>query len=334
MAKDPDIIKELGELAFATRLKRLSERLMKDASRIYRALDVDFEARWFAVLYGLSKRSPITVTALAQALGLTHTAVNQLATEMTEKNLVLSSKDRKDERKRLLRLSKKGEQVAKSLTRVWGEIRSATKELLDASRHDLLTAVDNIEAELDERDMCERVLARMNIRPIETVEIVDYRPAYKKHFKALNYEWLEKHFTLEKPDIALLTDPNGRIIRKGGVILFVLKEGEVVGTCALVRHGDEQFELTKMAVATHARGRGIGLKLAEAVIDRAWALGAKVLYLETSPKLVPAIRLYEKLGFKKTGDRLPGLPAFKRRTIVMKRNLPSKGAKPYRRKPS
>ena len=139
---------------------------------------------------------------------------------------------------------------------------------------------------------------------------------------------------MEKHDTALLDDPNCKIIRKGGAILFALRDGEVVGACALVRHGDAQYEVTKMAVAGHARGRKIGLKLAEAVIDRARALGARTLFLATSPKLVPALRLYVKLGFKKTGDRPRGLPAFKRRTIIMKRNLPSKGMKPNRRKPS
>ena len=36
-----DIIQELGSLAFASRLKRISERLMKDVSRVYADLDVD-----------------------------------------------------------------------------------------------------------------------------------------------------------------------------------------------------------------------------------------------------------------------------------------------------
>ena len=49
MKSKPDIIAELGELAFASRLKRLSDRLMRDVSRIYQQMDVDFEARWFSV---------------------------------------------------------------------------------------------------------------------------------------------------------------------------------------------------------------------------------------------------------------------------------------------
>ncbi|MHC4943458.1 MAG: bifunctional helix-turn-helix transcriptional regulator/GNAT family N-acetyltransferase [Planctomycetota bacterium] len=325
MNENADLIKELGELGFATRLKRLSERLMKDVSRIYGTLDVEFEARWFALLYGLSKRSPMPVTALAQALGLTHTAVNQLAAEMMKKNLLRSTRDKKDDRKRLLSLSKKGRQVAVSLAAVWREIRSATKELIDKSGNDILAGIDKIEAQLDEQDMYERVLKRMNIQPAETIEIVDYRPAYKKHFMALNRRWLEEHFTMEKPDQAILTDPNGRIIRKGGAILFALRDGETVGTCALVKLGEKDYELTKMAVAPHAQGRGIGTMLARAVIERARDLGAKALYLETSPKLKPAILLYEKLGFKKINDRPPGAHVFKRRTITMRRKLSKKG---------
>jgi hypothetical protein len=68
-----DIITELAELAFASRLKRLSERLAKDVLLLYRKLDVDFEARWFSVLYTLS---PMAVTKLAQSLVLTHMAIN------------------------------------------------------------------------------------------------------------------------------------------------------------------------------------------------------------------------------------------------------------------
>lgn len=330
MNHEADLINELEELGFATRLKRLSERLMKDVSRIYGAMDVEFEARWFAVLYGLSKRSSMPVTALAQALGLTHTAVNQLASEMMKKNLLRSAKDPDDDRKRLLSLSKKGRHVAVSLTTVWKEIRSATRELIDASGHDLLAAVAGIETKLDESDMYERVLSRLNIQPAEKIEIVDYRPAYRKHFISLNREWIEEHFTMEESDEKILSDPNGKIIRKGGAILFALKDGETVGTCALVKHGEEQYELTKMAVAPRARGRGIGTKLARAAIERARASGARALYLHTSPKLAQAIHIYEKLGFRKTDDSPPGSPEFKRRTMVMKRNLPK--TRKYRRK--
>jgi len=318
-----DMINELGELAFASRLKRLSERLLKDVSRIYSDLNVDFEARWFSIFHTLARHAPMPVTALAHAVGLTHTAVNQVAAEMTEKKLVLSAKDRSDERRRLLRLSKKGRAVAAALEPAWREIRESTRELIAASGRDVLQGIGRIEELLDERDMYERVCARLKIEPVRDVEIVDYRPAYKKHFRSLNSQWLKELFVVEKYDEALLSDPNGRIVRKGGAVLFARMEGGIVGACALVNHGGGVFELTKMAVAPHARGRKIGMRLARAVIDRAAELGATTVFLETSPRLTAAIRLYEKLGFTKTARSPLGPSRYKRRTFAMQLELGS-----------
>jgi DNA-binding MarR family transcriptional regulator/N-acetylglutamate synthase-like GNAT family acetyltransferase len=318
-----DTIQRLGELGFASRLKRLSERLMKDVSRIYQALDVDFEARWFSILYALTKQSSMSVTTLATSLRLTHAAVNQLAGEMENKNLLVSTKDKQDERKRLLRLSLKGKEVAASLKPVWKHIRLATQEVIDQTDSDLLTTLDRIEGKLDEEDMFDRVSARMGINLGEEAEIVDYRPAYKKYFLSLNLEWIERYFKVEPEDWRLLEDPNGKIIRKGGVILFASLYDNIVGACALIRHDDGIFELTKMAVTEKLQGRGLGLKLGRAVIDRARQMGASALYLESNVKLTAALRLYQALGFKKVKDHPLDLTKYKRKTFVMKLDLHS-----------
>ncbi len=44
-----DLIKSLGELALGSRLKRLSELIMKDGIRIYRSNGIDFQPKWFPV---------------------------------------------------------------------------------------------------------------------------------------------------------------------------------------------------------------------------------------------------------------------------------------------
>jgi len=48
----------------------LSERLLKDVSLLYRKLDVDFEARWFSILYTLNQKSPMAVTKKYQGRGI------------------------------------------------------------------------------------------------------------------------------------------------------------------------------------------------------------------------------------------------------------------------
>lgn len=316
-----DIITELSELAFATRLKRLSERLMKDVSHLYHKLDVNFEARWFSILYALNLQSRMSITDLAKSLRLTHTAINQLTTEMIKKGLIISSKGKKDERQRFLELSKKGKEVAAKLIPVWEEIRLATKELIESTSCDLLSVIAEIEHQLDEQDMFERVWIRLKGSPPNEIKICEYSPALKKYFKSLNCEWLEEYFEVEKEDDKILSDPNGKIIKTGGTIFFAYLGDEVVGTCALIKHRERTYELAKMAVTKKFQGRGIGRKLFQTVLGRANNIGVKELYLQTSPALKAANHLYNKFGFRRTGKNPLGKIKYNRPTFVMKLTL-------------
>jgi putative acetyltransferase len=139
---------------------------------------------------------------------------------------------------------------------------------------------------------------------VAAVRIVEYRPEYAEAFKRLNLDWIEKYFTVEPEDEKILNNPQAEIVDRGGVILFALgydeeADGteEVLGTCALIKNEDGSFELAKMAVAEKARGRQIGKQLLTASIEKAKALEAEHLVLETNSQLLPAISLYQKLGF-------------------------------------
>ncbi|MBN2091579.1 MarR family transcriptional regulator/GNAT family N-acetyltransferase [candidate division KSB1 bacterium] len=318
-----DIIKELAELAFASRLKRLSERLAKDVSRLYHRLDLDFEARWFAILYSLNQHSPQAITELAQSLGLTHTAINQLTNEMMKKHLLSSSKEKRDERKRLIYLTPEGEAIINKLAPVWEEIRKATKELIEATGSDWLALMTMIEDELDKQDMYERVWFRLKGNLPGDIEIREYTPALKKYFKSLNYEWLEEYFEVENADQKYLLNPNDKIIKMGGAIFFACLDDTVVGTCALIKHKDDTLELAKMAVTKKYQNRGIGQKLLQAVIERATQSGATALYLQTNEKLEVANYLYQKFGFQYTPDVPFRMSNYQRPTFVMKLDLKS-----------
>jgi N-acetylglutamate synthase-like GNAT family acetyltransferase/DNA-binding MarR family transcriptional regulator len=294
-----DFIADLRELALATRLKRLSEELMKDVSQVYSDLGIDFRANWFPILYALGRKTPMAVTELAKMLGLSHPAINQIATQLLTRGLIRQGKDQSDERKRLLYLSPGGRQLIRELEPVWKDIRLANRALLKEAGVDLLRDLARLEAALDEDPMVNRVKKRLGLPTTPRLRIEDYRPAYKKHFIALNLEWLEKYFSVEESDIRILGDPNRKILKKGGAILFALLDGEVVGTCALIRHSDDVLELAKMGVTPAAHGHGAGTALAEAAVKRARKMGAARLYLHTSPVLKQACRLYRKLGFRK-----------------------------------
>ncbi|AWX43158.1 hypothetical protein HME9304_00145 [Flagellimonas maritima] len=133
----------------------------------------------------------------------------------------------------------------------------------------------------------------------ETPEIIPYSNIYKDSFKALNEEWITKYFVMEEMDIISLNNPKEYILDKGGYIAVALLKKEPVGVCALLKSNRKgfDFELAKMGVSRKAQGKGIGKLLAIHIIEKAKSLGAKKIYLESNSVLIPAIRLYEKLGF-------------------------------------
>jgi ribosomal protein S18 acetylase RimI-like enzyme len=131
--------------------------------------------------------------------------------------------------------------------------------------------------------------------------VIPYRDDLRPHFERLNRAWIEQHFTVEAGDVAELGDPHTTFVVPGGQVFFVLEEGgEVVGTCAVAPHSGHpgEFHLSKMAVADAARGRGHGDRLLRAALDFARASGARAVTLVSSRRLTPALRLYEKHGFR------------------------------------
>ena len=140
------------------------------------------------------------------------------------------------------------------------------------------------------------------------VEIVSYRSELAPDFARLNRAWLELYFTVEPLDEEYLGDPQGRIIDPGGEIFFALRGDTVLGTCAAIRRGADEFELAKLAVTPSAQGGGLGRLLAKAVIGFARSRGAQRVSLVSNSGLVAALRLYESLGFEHRP--FPGVPPY------------------------
>jgi ribosomal protein S18 acetylase RimI-like enzyme len=129
------------------------------------------------------------------------------------------------------------------------------------------------------------------------VAVVTYREEYRTHFERLNRAWIEQYFVVEDADREVFRDPATAIVERGGEIFFVVEGGEVLGTCAVMRHEPEVYEIAKMAVAPVARGRGYGDLLMEACVDFARRAAARRVVIVSNTVLSPAIRLYEKHGF-------------------------------------
>lgn len=148
-----------------------------------------------------------------------------------------------------------------------------------------------------------------------------FRAGDAEAFKTLNIEWIERYFRVEAKDIEALDNPQ-RILADDGAIAMAEIDGEAVGACALVKRPEPAtWEIAKMGVRPAHQGAGIGSALLAYLIALAPSLGARRLYIETNSALAPAIRLYEKFGFRhlRAGEH-PTSP-YERADVYMERLL-------------
>ena len=79
-------------------------------------------------------------------------------------------------------------------------------------------------------------------------------------------------------------------------------DGEIVGCCG-IRNLAGDGEITNVAVTEKFRRKGIGRKLLSHMLQEAPLFGIGDCTLEVRSGNMPAIRLYESLGFKSEGVR-------------------------------
>ena len=106
----------------------------------------------------------------------------------------------------------------------------------------------------------------------------------------LDFQNYEKEFNELPGEYA---PPDGRLI--------MTLEGQMAVGCIALRKLDEKTcEMKCMYVRPEYRGRGIGRRLAEILIDESRRIGYTTIKLDTIATMKEAIALYRSLGFRKT----------------------------------
>lgn len=101
-------------------------------------------------------------------------------------------------------------------------------------------------------------------------------------------------------------------LEPAGVLWVAVDPADVVLGTVLLLHpesalrqlalaGEREFRM--LGVGAGARGSGIGTRLVEACVTRAFAEGAKAVVLWTQPRMHSAQGLYERLGFRRVPER-------------------------------
>jgi len=84
----------------------------------------------------------------------------------------------------------------------------------------------------------------------------------------------------------------------GGALLITFIDDVAAGTIALRRLNHHAGEVKRLYLRPAFRGRGLGRRLLEEVVERARAIGYETLYADTLPIMTEALSLYERMGFE------------------------------------
>lgn len=118
-----------------------------------------------------------------------------------------------------------------------------------------------------------------DVRPLLEAQDAEYAPLYPP----------EVNFTVPIEDLD-----------REDLLFFSYKTDAVLG-CGGVLLDDGFAELKRIYVRPEARGNGVAVQIVAHLEDEALAQGYRVMRLETGEESPGAIRLYEKLGYARTG---------------------------------
>ena len=131
------------------------------------------------------------------------------------------------------------------------------------------------------------------------MEIVFYRPEYRRAFIDLNTAWLREYFCVEAEDEKIFSSVD-QMVREGAGVFVALQAGRPVAVCMTMPLGGDEWEICKLAADKACRRRGAGEGVLRACMAYAAAHGAKKLTVLSNRSLTAAMGLYAKVGFRET----------------------------------
>ncbi len=157
-----DKLQEYGELGLGSRLKRLSDLMMKEIQLVYDACQIDFDPYLFPIFKVIIDQGSATTTKIQEALQYTQPAITQALKKLSNKKLVAFKIDAIDKRKKIFRLTRKGEELHQQLIPLWKVIDEQVKWLTEGSATSLTRHLTYLENQLEHKSLSQRILEKYN----------------------------------------------------------------------------------------------------------------------------------------------------------------------------
>jgi len=156
-----DQLVQFEELALGSRLKRLSDHMMKEASKIYTELHIDFDPYHMPLFKLVSEQDSLTIGTISELLNVTQPAVTQYINALVKKNFIVTHTDKYDKRKKKIAISKSGKIMLSTLQPIWKIIDEEIKLLThNPINKTLLDHISFIENELKRAPLSSTVLVK------------------------------------------------------------------------------------------------------------------------------------------------------------------------------
>ena len=153
-----DKLKVYGELGLGSRLKRLSDLMMREIQIGYDACQIDFDPYLFPVFKMIIEYDRVTTTDIQEALQYTQPAITQAIKKLTDKKLISYKIDKQDKRKKIFQLTKKGVALQLEVLPLWGVIDQQVKWLTEGAANSLTSHLNFFEDQLKVKSLSDRIL--------------------------------------------------------------------------------------------------------------------------------------------------------------------------------
>jgi DNA-binding MarR family transcriptional regulator len=153
-----DILRPLGYLCLGSRLKRLGERLQAGVVQLGRQRGLEVQAGQFPILVTIDRLGPVTITDLAEALGVSQPGVTRNVAGLVAAGLVQTRRIHEDQRHKTLTLTKAGRQLVERCKRdFWPRIEAVVAEICRGLSGSLLDQLAGLEDALAESSLESRL---------------------------------------------------------------------------------------------------------------------------------------------------------------------------------
>lgn len=156
-----DFAKELGCLGFTMRLKRLSDALIHDGRKMYKALGMDIEPNWYVIFRLLKIEGELSVTEIANRIQLAHPSVISITNKMIKAGYLSSTPCEVDSRRRVLSLTPKAQLKLPEFEIIWNAGERGVIKALEGTN--TMAALEMLEQRFSQKGFKDRTFEELNL---------------------------------------------------------------------------------------------------------------------------------------------------------------------------